>query len=341
MVHQPASSSRGNKSARIVFVGDVMLGRLVSQELHRRPAEGFWGDVRPLLQDVDAVIANLECAITTSKEPWSRTPKVFHFGADPRAIDVLRAGNVRAVSLANNHVLDFETAGLLETIDLLEKAGIAHAGAGHTETEALAPAILDIGGLKLALLAVTDNEPAFAARADQPGTAYVDLDYRREAISTIETGVIASREAGADLLVLSCHLGPNMVLRPPTPIREFRHAAVAKGIDLVQGHSAHVTQGVERDGRSLILHDTGDFLDDYAVDPVLHNDWSFVFLVEVEAASLRRLTLIPVRLGFAEVRLALPHESREICARMTKLSAELGTGLVPSPDGLSLDLSPS
>lgn len=324
---------------RIAFVGDVMLGRLVSQELQKgRTPESCWGDVGPLLRDADGVIANLECAITKHTQPWTRTRKVFHFRADPQAIDVLKAGNVRAVSLANNHTLDFETVGLADTIGYLDRAGIAHAGAGRTEAEAFQPAMVKIGGLGVALFAVTDNEPAFAARNTEAGAAYVDLEDPRSLGRPTDEAIAKARKSGADLVVLSCHLGPNMVLEPSNPIRDYRIAAAARGVDIVHGHSAHVVQGVEWAGRSLIMHDTGDFLDDYAVDPVMRNDWSFVFMVEIESGELRKLSLTPVLLQLAEVRRATPSEADALCERMITLSQNFGVSFLRTEEGLEAEL---
>ena len=317
-----------------------MLGRLVSEQLRQgRQAKTCWGNVVPILKAADGVIANLECAITGHDQPWRRTPKVFHFGADPLAIKVLEEGNIRAVSLANNHILDFEVAGLTDTLALLDRAGIAHAGAGRSEEEAFAPARFKIGDLNIALFAVTDNEPAFSAHGAGPGTAYVNLSNSMNAQRPQATEIEKVRAEGADLVILSCHLGPNMVLQPSAPILNYRRAAAVRGIDVVYGHSAHVVQGVERVGHSLILHDTGDFLDDYAVEPELRNDLSFVFLVETEGAHLRRLSLLPVTLGFAEVHRAKANEVEHLYARMTRLSAEFGTKFSRSSEGLELDLA--
>lgn len=47
------------------------------------------GDMLPALSSADLHIANLECAITGHDRPWTRAPKVFHFRADPRAVEVL------------------------------------------------------------------------------------------------------------------------------------------------------------------------------------------------------------------------------------------------------------
>ncbi len=317
-----------------------MLGRLVSAQLRkgRRP-EICLGNLAALLNAADGVIANLECAITTHHQEWQRTPKVFHFGADPRAMEVLNAGNVRAVSLANNHILDFEIAGLNDTLEYLDQAGIAHAGAGRSEAEAFAPARFNLGDVNIALFAVTDNEAPFAAGSASAGTAYIDLTNAARAQQPSVAEIAQVRAAGAELVILSCHLGPNMVLEPSAAIRNYRRAAVDVGIDIVHGHSAHVVQGVERVGHSLLLHDTGDFLDDYAVEPEMRNDLSFVFVIETACAQLRRLTLVPVSLGCGEVHHANARESDYLCARTQQLSAKFGTDLFRTAEGLELLLS--
>jgi poly-gamma-glutamate synthesis protein (capsule biosynthesis protein) len=326
--------------ARLAFVGDVMLGRLVSERLRAGlKAEQCWGDVAPLLQAADGVIANLECALTTSRERWLRTPKAFHFRADPKAIDVLKAGNIRAVCLANNHVLDFEVTGLIDTLRRLDQAGIAHAGAGIDRAQAQAAVHFSCADLKIALLAVTDDEPGFAAGVASPGTAYVELGSGGAELGPTAEQIRALRADGAGLIVLSSHLGPNMVQEPSAQIRSYRHACVRHGVDIVHGHSAHLVQGVEQQGKALIFHDTGDILDDYAVDPIYRNDWSFVFFLELEGAVIRRLTLCPVELALAQVRQARAGVADAICARMLTQCAGLGTRLTRVAEGLDLNLA--
>ena len=104
----------------LALTGDVMLGRGVNEALRAMRPEEAWGDTMPLLLAADLRIINLECAITEHEQMWARTPKVFHFRADPQAVEVLRAARVNACSLANNHTLDFEEDGLLDTLRHLE-----------------------------------------------------------------------------------------------------------------------------------------------------------------------------------------------------------------------------
>ena len=322
----------------LAFIGDVMLGRKVNEEIAQRSPESFWGNVLPILRSADVAIANLECAITPHTQECSRTPKVFHFRADPAAVDVLHTANIQVVSLANNHTLDFDDRGLLDTLHYLDTARIRHAGAGQNQSEAVAPAIMDVAGLNIGLISITDNEPCFAASSHRPGTYYMEIRSDPNTLAFIEESVEQLRSAGVKLVILSAHWGPNMVLSPPPWFRNFARAAIDCGVDIFHGHSAHLFQGVELYNHGLILYDTGDFLDDYAVDPILRNDWSFVFCVEVDAEGLSRLRMIPVRLHYTRVELATGKEFTAICHRMRSLCTAFDTHTVQTREGIKVML---
>jgi len=312
----------------LALAGDVMLGRGVNEALHTLSPEQPWSDTLPLLLSADLRIVNLECAVTNHEQPWSRTSKVFHFRADPSAVEVLKAARVDACSLANNHTLDFEEQGLLDTLEHLEAAGIRHAGAGRDMEEATRPVLLDErsdSADRVALVASTDNEPSFAAGADRPGTNYLPTSLEPEILDRVEAAIAVAREAGAKTVVFSNHWGPNMVQRPPDLFRRFARAVVDRGADVYYGHSAHVFQGVELYRGKPILYDTGDFIDDYAVDEKMRNDRSFLFKVSLEGGALRRLELFPVRLRYARTGLATGTEREAIFDRMERLSDEMGT----------------
>ena len=316
----------------LALVGDVMLGRRVNDVLRTLRPEQLWGDVLPLLGSTDLRIVNLECAITDHKQPWTRTPKVFHFRADPSMVEVLQVARVDGCSLANNHTLDFEERGLLDTLRYLEAAGIRCAGAGRDREEAARLALFasrtaDLP-TRVALLAFTDNEPPFAAGSDYPGTNYLPVSLEPDVLGRVEAAVTAAREAGAKTVVFSNHWGPNMVQRPSTLFRRFAHAVIDRGVDVYYGHSAHVFQGVEIYRGKPILYDTGNFIDDYAVHPKLRNDWSFLFKISLERSEFRRMELFPVTLPYARVQLAKGSEREAILERMEHLSGEMGTVFV-------------
>ena len=324
----------------VALAGDVMLGRGVNEALRTLGSEEPWGDVLPLLTSADLRIVNLECAITDHKQPWTRTPKVFHFRADPSAIEVLRTAGIDGCSLANNHTLDFEEQGLLDTLEHLESAGIPYAGAGRDQEEATQPVLFRASpdhADRVALLAFTDNEPPFAAGPDRPGTNYLPVSLEPEVLRRVEVAITTVQEAGADTVIFSNHWGPNMVQRPNDLFRRFAHAVMDRGADVYYGHSAHIFQGVEIYRGKPILYDTGDFIDDYAVDPKLRNDRSFLFKVSLEEGEFRRLELFPVALSYARVELAAGAEREAIFDRMERLSQEMGTAFARLEDRLVLE----
>jgi poly-gamma-glutamate synthesis protein (capsule biosynthesis protein) len=126
------------------------------------------------------------------------------------------------------------------------------------------------------------------------------------------------------VLIVSLHWGGNWGEDVPPDHVALAHALVEAGADVVFGHSAHIFRGVEVYRGQPVIYSAGDFVDDYAVDPVERNDQSFFFLLEVSGRSRSTLRLYPTVIEDFRVRLAA-EEARPIAAKMQRLSAELGT----------------
>jgi poly-gamma-glutamate capsule biosynthesis protein CapA/YwtB (metallophosphatase superfamily) len=308
----------------LAMVGDVMLGRLVNEALKERPPDYPWGDTLTLLRGADFRLCNLECAISDDGEPWSASPKEFHFRSDAKNVGVLLAAKVDAVSLANNHALDFGYGALLDMLRILDGAGVAHAGAGRTLKDAERPAALEILGTKICIIAFTDNEPGWEATPARPGTFYVPVDLEdKRAKRLLE--LVKETKKRADLLIVSAHWGPNRGYEPPPRHVPFAHAVVDAGADVVFGHSAHVFRGVEIYRSRPIIYSAGDFVDDYAVDRVERNDESFVFVLETARHGARRLRLYPARIESCHASLATGADGRAIGEEMRRLCAGFET----------------
>ena len=162
----------------LLFVGDVMLGRLVNQFLERAKPDYPWGNTLGVFRTADWKACNLECTISARGVPWSVTPKAFHFRTDARNVAVLGAAGIDIVSLANNHILDFEYEAMADSVRILDAAGIGHAGAGANLLEAAKPVICAVKGVKIGFSAFTDNEPEWEARPESPGIFYLPIDAR-------------------------------------------------------------------------------------------------------------------------------------------------------------------
>ena len=311
-------------SLKLLFVGDVMLGRFVNEVLKEKAPAYPWGDTLSLFQQADVRICNLECVLSDWGTPWSASPKVFHFRSDAKNVASLRAAQIDAVSLANNHALDFDYEGLSYMMTNLEEGGIHYAGAGTNICEALEPAIWEVKGKTIGLLAFTDNEPAWEATEEQPGVWYVPIEVKeKRAERLFET--VRKTKGEVDLLVVSAHWGSNWGYFPPADHLPFAHALIDAGADVIFGHSGHVVRGIELYKEKPILYCTGDFVDDYAVDEIERNDRSWIFLVETEGSTISRLLLYPTVIERCQARRARNHERKAIVASMQRLCTKLKT----------------
>ena len=309
-------------SATVGLLGDVMLGRSVAQRLGEGAPERVWSaELAALCTACDAVICNLECCISERGTRTSRIAgKPFFFRAPPAAVDALAAVGVRAVSLANNHALDYETQALTDTLEHLDAAGVAAAGAGPDAGRARRGLTVAAGELRVGLVAVTDHPAEYAAGDDSPGVAWADL---RAGLPEWVRAELRRLRAEADLVVAFPHWGPNMTTDPARWQRSRARELVEAGADLVAGHSAHVFHGVERIEGRLVLYDLGDALDDYAVDDRLRNDLGILALWRPRGEP--ELELVALHLRFCETTLARGRDADWIAARLERACAKLGT----------------
>ena len=163
----------------VALAGDTMLGRGVARALTTTPPAALVAPkVRDALGQADLVVLNLECCISERGRRWDAPGKPFFFRAPPQAVELLVLLGVDCVTLANNHALDYGVEALLDTLDHLAGAGIAAVGAGADLEQARRPAALAAGGLRVAVVGVTDHPADFAAGPGRPGVAYADLAVR-------------------------------------------------------------------------------------------------------------------------------------------------------------------
>ena len=323
----------------IAFTGDVMLGRLVNDYviLANKLVTHVWGDMIDLLKGADLIIINLENAIARSGKPWSKTPKVFFYRSDPKAIHVLKAAGVDYVTLANNHVLDYDEDAFIETLHHLEKNKILYAGAGRDIGEASRPAFLEAKGIRIAIIAFTDNMPEWEATETNPGVNYIEVSVDEKNFGRLRKSIEDVKNK-SDLVIISAHWGPNMMQRPSKAFKEFAHAVIDAGADIFHGHSAHIFQGIEIYRGRLIMYDTGDFVDDYAVDEDLRNDQTFLFLITLSKKGIEKIELIPGLISHMQVNRAKGKDLEDIMGKMIKLSEEMGTKMFKKGDRLEVIL---
>ena len=264
----------------------------------------IWGDALPVLDEAapDIRLVNLETAITTRGKPWPN--KGIQYRMHPDNIPCLSAAAIDGCVLANNHVLDWDYAGLEETLASLARAGLACTGAGPNLAAAQAPAVFVLPGRGRVLvfawgLSSSGIPPAWAAREGRPGVNWLP-DLSDDSLEAVTAAVVAHRHPG-DVVVVSLHWGGNWGYPVPESHRRFAHALIDNAAaDLIHGHSSHHPLGIERYRDKLVLYGCGDLIDDYegigGHEPY-RSDLALLYLVTLEAGSgaLRQLDMVPLQ----------------------------------------------
>jgi len=237
------------KEIRLLAVGDINLGRSAGQILLQDSIEYPFRLVRSVFREHSVVFANLESPITDQNGETQHPRDIYRFCAPPQAAKALRKSGVTVVSLANNHALDYDVAGLSETIDHLNMEGIAHTGASKDSTAFFAPAILERGGIRIGFLAYTEfvNQKGWEGRV----SVFNSQRMRRE--------VQALRQS-VDVLVASYHGGKEYAEKPGENSLHQMKSLVDAGADIVLGHHPHVPQGIERYKGKWIFYSLGNFI---------------------------------------------------------------------------------
>src|SRR5436190_11218124 len=312
----------------------------------------IWGDAVQELEDsgVDLRIVNLETAITSAETHWP--DKAIHYRMHPQNIDCLSAARISGCALANNHILDWGYKGLSETLQTLDSAGIAHAGAGKNAGEAAMPAVLDLTGKGRALLfsfgSTTSGIPRdWRATSISPGVNLLD-DLSEATATRVASQMRQSASGGqmGDVLVASIHWGSNWGYDIPPEQIAFAHRLIDEGVAIVHGHSSHHVKAIEVFKGRLILYGCGDFLTDYegiSGYEMFRGDLALMYLIELDSRSGELLSarLVPMQMRRFRLERTSAADAGQLCDLLNALGAPFGTQVRRGEDNsLSLEWIP-
>jgi len=247
--------------------GDLMFDRGVRKAIDEHGWEYPLELVAGFLSSADVTLANLESPLGVLGR---RLPgKLIWFRADPKMANALVQASIDVVTIANNHILDYDTENLLETLDILETHGVMYVGGGRNLEHAREPKIIERKGVKMAFVGYSEfahpdlfwsySYPrTFEAKEDLPGVLPIDKQY-------IAEDVKRARALGAHIVIACFHWGMEDV-NVPVPFRvdqrEIARYAIDSGVDLVLGFHPHALQGIEVYQGKYIVYSMGNFVMD-------------------------------------------------------------------------------
>lgn len=301
----------------------------------------LWGDALEELERAapDARIINLETSITVSGAHWEG--KGINYRMHPDNVPCLTAARIDVCALANNHVMDYGHAGLVETLAVLRQAGVRSAGAGRDLAEARAPAVVDLGerGRVVVLSFATGSSGVPADWAALPGRPGVDLLPDLSEATAREIGGRARAAARpGDVVVASIHWGGNWGYEVPRQHVRFAHRLIEGGVDIVHGHSSHHPRPIEVYRERLILYGCGDFFNDYegiSGHEEFRGDLALMYLATVDPATgaLAALRMKPLQIRRFRLRRASPSDCRWLAGAIDAASRAFGARVELTADG--------
>lgn len=320
----------------------VRLAERVSGPIARPVSDDYiWGEALSVWQAYrpDLRLINLETSVTTSQYYWRW--KGIHYRMHPDNVRCLAAAQPDCCLLANNHVLDWGYAGLMETLTTLYRAGLTFAGAGADIGEAARPArLIAPGKARVLVYACAEGESgvpgSWAAAAGRAGVNRLrDLDDRT---ADRMARAIAAERCDGDIVVLSIHWGGNWGYAVPPAQRRFAHRLIDSGaVDLVYGHSSHHARAFECYEGRLIIYGTGDFITDYEGirGHEQYRPWlSPMYFVDLDPATgaLERLQIVPLRLQRFRLTAAATEDRLWLLGQLNRASRDFDT-VIEARDG--------
>lgn len=222
-----------------------------------------------LFKNSDFNVVNLECPITQKNDANKILKTGPHLCSDARIFEVLKNLNVRAVTLANNHIMDYGNVGLIDTIEACKLHGIEYVGAGDKFEEVSKNLYIDNDNRKVAIINFCENEWS-TTQLNEIGANPLDI------IDNVKQ--IKNAKQLADHVLVIVHGGHEYYNLPSPRMQKLYRFFVDQGADMVIGHHTHCMSGYETYNNVPIYYGLGNFLFSGQSN---YNDWYEGLLLEI------------------------------------------------------------
>jgi len=214
-------------------------------------AEGIFNDLLCEFRNADLSIVNLECPLISKESPIFKDGPIL--GVESKCVNGLEKAGIDVVNLANNHILDHGTDGLMHTLESCTNAGISTVGAGKNLKDASKIAVLNLKKTKIGILAVTEHEFSIAKSNSYGANPYDATDFVRN---------VKQHRESFDYLVVIFHGGAEHYAYPSPRLKNTCHFMVEIGADAVIVQHSHCPGCYEKYRGSHIIYGQGNLIFD-------------------------------------------------------------------------------
>ncbi|GIP35227.1 CapA family protein [Paenibacillus sp. J2TS4] len=306
-LNQPSNTVKLNaddEQVKINILGDTYFGEFYTQRRQKNNVEdaltkyGYrhsFNSIQPILQSGHYNIANFEAVLTELERSPLQGSKPFVLGGHPgKSVDTLKHYGIDAVTLGNNHIMDYGEEGLRTTLSALHEAGILTFGAGLNAVQAEKPLHISVGEKEIIGYNAYWYRPYmyqtfnFYAIGEEAGTACLNQGL----IDQIQEE--RQRNPNA-YIIFFAHWGFDFEVVQPMQ-RNYAKQLIEAGVDLIIGHGAHLMQEISRINNKWVLYGIGNGVFNSNGEYQLRHvpPYSFIAQLRFDKHGANKLFLYPI-----------------------------------------------
>lgn len=231
--------------------------------------------IKPLLEDSDLKIVNLECPATNETTALEKCGPCLK--AKPKDIKLIKETGFNLISLANNHILDFKEKGVLQTLETLKAENLDYVGAGANDKEAGLYKIYEIKGKKIGVIAFAEKEFNCATETTA-GANLFDVYSSPEKVKELKDLT--------DYVICIYHGGIEHYEYPSIDLQNKCRMLVRFGADLVLCQHSHIIGTFENYQNGHILYGQGNGVYGYRSNSAPWNEGLLVTVTIGESVNI-------------------------------------------------------
>ena len=272
-----ASENPEYSEASIIAVGDILIheDQLKAQFNEGTGEYNFENNfkyVKSHIQSADIALANFETTLAGEKKKYSGYPL---FNSPSSIVDAMKNSGFDILSTINNHTIDMGSAGVLSTLEEVQKRNLIAVGTRKNLKDK--PYIIEeVKGIKLGVISYCFETPRKGENktlnAIEIPSDVVNLlntfsyEHIDQDLSKIKTQIDEMRSNGAEAIIFFIHWGNEYERKPNVHQICIANALCDYGVDIILGSHPHVIQPIEfitseKTGkRSLVVYSMGNFI---------------------------------------------------------------------------------